>query len=105
MNTDILRSDKPPKHLSREARRIWRQLNNRWVFNPDSLLVLRIGLEAFDRLQDARRLLDKEGLTISMGTGEGARILKHPALETEKNARSGFLQSMRLLGIEKVEEV
>ena len=104
MNTDILRSDKAPKHLSREAKRIWRQLNATWQFETDSLLVLRIGLEAFDRLQDARRILDEDGLTISMGKGEGARILKHPALEVEKNARSGFLQAMRLLGIEKAVE-
>ena len=102
---DILRSDKPPKHLSREAKRIWRQLNATWQFESDSLLVLRVGLEAFDRLQDARRILSEDGLTTKMGQDEGARILKHPALEVEKNARSGFLQAMRLLGIEKVTEV
>jgi len=104
MKYEILRADKPPKHLSRESKRLWRQLNETWKFEADSLLVLRVGLEAFDRLQHARVILDEEGLTVTMGTGEAVRILKHPALETEKNARSGFLQSMRLLGLEKVTE-
>ena len=102
MNLDILRPDKPPKHLSPEAKRIWKQMNGTWVFEPDSLLVLRVGLEAFDRLQDARVTLDAEGLTVTNKTAAGeSKTLKHPALEAEKNARSGFLQAMRLLGLEQ----
>ena len=102
MNRDILRADKPPRHLSNESRRIWKQLNESWVFDIDSLLVMRVALEAFDRLQDARIVLDREGLTITNKTGAGeSKTLKHPALESEKVARSGFLQAMRLIGLDK----
>jgi hypothetical protein len=49
----------------------------------------------------ARRTLDAEGLTVKSITAHGeTKILKHPAIETEKNARSGFLQAMRLLGLQ-----
>ena len=102
MKDEILKADKPPKHLSREAKRIWRQLNSVWNFEPDALLVLRIGLEAFDRLQSARAVIDAEGYMIKQGVDGNYRVIKHPAVTSEKDARSGFLQAMRLLGLEKV---
>jgi P27 family predicted phage terminase small subunit len=104
MQMDILRSDKPPAHLTAEARRIWKQLVTEYDFETDGLLVLRVALESFDRLQTARRTLDKEGLTVKMPTQTGQRILKHPALEVEKHARTGFLQAMRMLGIHNADD-
>ena len=98
---DILRSDKAPQHLSRESRRIWAELNREWKFEINDQLILRVALEAFDRLQVARKVLDAEGLTIENATNTGVvKIQKHPALDAEKNARSGFLQAMRMLGLE-----
>ena len=103
MSHDLLRADKPPKHLSRDAKRIWRQICSTWDLqnSPDALLILRTGLEAFDRLQQAREVLDKEGVTVNTKTAAGEiRVLKHPALETEKAARAGLLQAFRMLGLE-----
>ena len=100
---DILRTDKPPEHLSREARRIWKQICNTWELknSPDALLILRTGLEAFDRLQQARKEIDKDGCTImcKMASGE-SKLQKHPALESEKSAMAGLLQAFRMLGLE-----
>jgi len=103
MNNDILRPDRPPKHLSREARRIWKQLNETWELknSPDALLILRTALESFDRLQQARLVLDADGCVIKTQTAAGdVKILKHPALEAEKSARGGLLQAFRMLGLE-----
>jgi len=103
MNTDILRPDKPPAHLSREAKRIWKQINSTWDLknSPDGLLILRTGLESFDRLQQARTVLDADGCVIKTQTAAGdEKILKHPALEAEKAARGGLLQAFRMLGLE-----
>lgn len=103
MANDILRADKPPKHLSREARRIWKQINQTWELNnsPDALLILRTAMEAFDRLQQAREVLDVEGVTVKTTTAAGdTKTLKHPALEAEKSARAGLLQAFRMLGLE-----
>lgn len=103
MNLDILKPDKPPKHLSRDAKRIWKQINGTWDMSgsPDALLILQTGLEAFDRLQQARAVLDVDGVVIKTKTAAGdVKILKHPALEAEKAARAGLLQSFRMLGLE-----
>ncbi len=103
MKNDILKADKAPAHLSTEASGIWRQINNTWDLknSPDALLILRTALEAFDRLQQARVILDAQGLTINTKTAAGdLKIQKHPALEAEKAARAGLLQAFRMLGLE-----
>ena len=100
---DILRGDKPPRHLTREAKRIWRQICGTWDFgnSPDALLILRTALESFDRLQQARIVLDRDGCVIETKTAAGdVKLLKHPALEAEKSARGGLLQAFRMLGLE-----
>ena len=103
MANDILRADKPPRHLTKEAKRIWKQICSTWELkdSPDALLILRTGLEAFDRLQQARSVLDVDGVTIIHTTAAGEeKIMKHPALEAEKSARGGLLQAFRMLGLE-----
>jgi len=80
MANNILRSDKPPRHLSKEAKRIWRQICGTWELKdaPDALLILRTGLEAFDRLQQARSVLDIDGVVITHTTSAGEqKIMKH----------------------------
>ena len=52
---------KPPDHLSREAKSWWQKINEEWELGIDALLVLRGALEAFDRCEQARKLLEKEG--------------------------------------------
>ena len=103
MAKNILSPDRPPKGLSKDAKRIWKQICSTWDLaeSPDALLILRTGLEAFDRLQQARAVLDTEGVTITNVTEKGEeRIQKHPALEAEKSARGGLLQAFRMLGLE-----
>ena len=100
---DILRADKPPKSLSNEAKRIYKQITDTWDMaeSPDALLILKTGLEAYDRLQQAKKTLDESGPFIETKTAAGEpRFLKHPALEAEKNARAGLLQAFRMLGLE-----
>ncbi len=102
-NLNILRPDRPPKHLTAEAKKIWKQICNTWDLEsaPDALLILRTGLEAWDRLQQARGVLDTEGLIIKNKTLKGEiKTLKHPCLEAEKTARAGLLQAFRMLGLE-----
>lgn len=96
----VLNSEKPPKHLSLEARRIWTQLNSELELPSDALLTLRIALECFDRGQEARKILDSEGLTTTNKQTGVAR--KHPCCEIEKNAIGQFLAAMRLLGFDSV---
>jgi phage terminase small subunit len=71
----ISRAPKAPKHLSLGARRLWAELCSEWRFNASELSVLSVGLEAWDRLQEARKQVDREGLTVvNPETGCCARI-------------------------------
>lgn len=95
-----IQSNKPPKHLTLEARRIWTQLNTELELPTDALLTLRVALENFDRSQQARKILNREGLIVTNKKTGVSR--KHPAAEIEKNATSQFLAAMRLLGFDSV---
>lgn len=80
-----------PAHLSTEAKAIWREVIAR---NPHSTALLKVACEAYDRLQQARREVGKDGLTLVTPAG---LQYEHPALKIEKEARSGFLQAWRIL--------
>ncbi len=81
-----------PAHLSAEAKAIWREVITRC--NPNSTALLKVACEAYDRLQQARREVARDGLTLVTPTGYRQ---EHPALKVEKEARSGFLQAWRIL--------
>lgn len=88
---------KAPPHLSTESKKLWRDIAQAYSdFDEYGYLILRTGLEAFDRLQDARRRIDKEGLCYKTKSGYKR---EHPMLKIEKQARDGFLSAMRLLGL------
>lgn len=88
---------RPPKHLSAEAKRIWRQVVAGWELDEGALLVLRQALEAFDRLNQARELIDHEGIVVTDPSG---RRRAHPALAVEKEARLALLRAWRQLGLD-----
>jgi P27 family predicted phage terminase small subunit len=68
-----------------------------WEVGRDGLLVLQVALEAYDRLCQARRLIDTEGIIITDPSG---RRRAHPALMVEKEARLGLLRAWRQLGLD-----
>lgn len=88
---------RPPKHLSDEAKSIWRQVVAGWEIDEAGLLVLRQALEAFDRLNQARELIDREGIVVTDPSG---RKRAHPALAVEKEARLALLRAWRQLGLD-----
>lgn len=89
--------DKVPLTLKNaETRKIWKQITEAWELDESGLVILKIALESYDRLIQAKRILDKEGVTVKTDTGQ---IKKHPACEIEKNARQGFLMAWRMLNL------
>ncbi len=86
----------PPRGLGREAKRLWLDCHEDFCFGPDSLALLRVACFALERLLQAKKILDREGVTFKTETGQ---IKQHPACSVEKDARSGFVQAIRLLGI------
>jgi phage terminase small subunit len=69
-------------------------VNEQYVLTPDGAAVLRVAAENWDRAQQAREQVTREGLTV-----EGHR---NPACDIERQAYSLFLRAMRQLGLDIV---
>jgi hypothetical protein len=90
---------KAPSHLSPESSALWDRLVVDYDLTGDdaALAVLQSALEAKDRADAARVILDREGLTIP---GDRGGRKAHPCCAIERDARSAFLQAMRFLKLE-----
>jgi phage terminase small subunit len=86
---------KPPRHLSLQAKRFWRAVCSEYELECDALLILQTACEQWDRAQQARELLAREGLVV-----DGRR---HAGVDIEKQATGLFLRAMRQLALDVVE--
>jgi P27 family predicted phage terminase small subunit len=64
---------------------------------PAALAVLAVACEALQRLRQAQEAIRADGLTVLDRFGQKKN---HPALLTERDARSGFLTAIRQLGLD-----
>lgn len=87
---------KPPKHLSREAKSLWKAILTEYDLQASEEAILKLALENYDRAQACRQQISQEGATILSPSG---LMRPHPALQAEKNAISAYLQAMRLLAL------
>ncbi len=84
-----------PKHLSAEAKRLWAKLQADFMLDDEAgKLILQSALEAFDRVQEARSILAKEGSVVKDRWGQAKQ---HPASLVEASARAQMHSAMRLL--------
>ena len=92
-----MRRSDAPRHLSKESKKIWKELNNEFGLDRSFKVILKTALEAYDRLTEARKQIDEEGITVTTPTGYSK---EHPALKVEKQSRDGFLQAWRMLNLD-----
>jgi phage terminase small subunit len=87
------KAPRAPAGLSEASQRVWRQVHEQYdVSSAPSLELLESALRSRDRAEQARRVLDKDGLLI----GEGTR--PHPLIAVERDSRAAFVNVMRTLG-------
>ena len=86
-----------PEHLSAEASAIWDRTVTAFVLEPHDLERLRVALEAWDRAQEARAVLDREGLTY-LDRFDQPR--PRPECNIERDNRAAFLRAWRELGLD-----
>ena len=84
----------PPKHLSPAAKKEFRKVLELYVLDDVGVRVLVTGLEAWDRAWKARETIDRHGMTIADRCGHPK---VHPLIAAERDARSQYLQAMKLL--------
>ena len=88
----------PPPHLSERSAELWRRLVPGRARSVGRLTLLTAGLEALDRADQARRLIDG-GELISKTESTGA-LHVHPGVKIERDNRALFAQIWAKLGLE-----
>ncbi len=84
------------EHLSKKSKTLWDELTTDHE-SPGRLALLLTGLEALDRADEAKAIIDSEGLTIVTESTGMARA--HPLLKVEKDSRAQFVKVMISLGL------
>lgn len=85
-----------PNSLTDEAKNIWKIVEKDFKLKDYQLIVLKTALEAYDRMHEAKKEIDKKGIITTAANGFEQ---KNPALQIEKEARSGFLAAWKALDL------
>jgi P27 family predicted phage terminase small subunit len=88
---------RPPAHLSESARTWWRSCVKDYVLEPHHLCLLQLAAEAWDRCQQARATIDREGPTFRDDRGN---VRAHPAVAIERDSRIAFARLVRELDLD-----
>jgi phage terminase small subunit len=85
-----------PAHLSAPARELWRAILKDYQLEPHHMATLQKALEAFDRAEQARDIIAREGLTVEGRYGSRP----NPCVSIERDSRAAFLQGLRQLHLD-----
>lgn len=89
---------KAPKNLSREAKTLWRKIQDEYAITDEAgLLILATGLEAFDRMRQAQDILKAEGMTT---LDRFSQPRPHPAATIERDSRAAMLAALKQLNLD-----
>ena len=88
-----------PAHLTPRSRRLYREIVDAYGLEDEGHAkeTLRLALQALDRADEARRILDEEGLTYVNRFGEPRA---HPMCAVEKDARLAAWRGFRELSLD-----
>ena len=86
-----------PQHLQPATAAWWERTCADYVLEPHHVRTLTLACEAWDRGQEARVILEAEGITTVDRFGQ-ARA--HPAVAIERDARLGFARLLRELDLD-----
>jgi len=86
-----------PKHLRPETRRWWRTVIQSYELEPHHLKLLTACAEAWDRMQEARETLARDGAYYRNRFSEPR---PHPALAVERDSKTTFARMLRELRLD-----
>jgi P27 family predicted phage terminase small subunit len=87
----------PPSHLSASAAEWWRTTVETYILGAHHLRLLQLACEAWDRAQEAREQLDRDGLTVP---GREGGVRPHPCVGIERDARLAVARLVRELDLD-----
>ena len=87
-----------PETLSDEASQWWIKITTEYgITDQGGLLILQTALEAFDRMRDAQRTLETEGLIVQ---DRFMQQKAHPLCTVERDNRAQFMQGIKALNLD-----
>lgn len=93
-----MKPKKAPKHLSKEAQKLWDKLINEYEIEDEAgLLLLQTAMEAFDRMREAQTIIKVEGMQVADRFGQ---MKAHPLTTVERDARSAMMQAVKSLNLD-----
>ena len=91
------KTPKAPQHLTEATRVWWRAVVREYTLEPHHMRLLQAAGECWDRLQQARALLDRDGIVIE---GREGGMRPHPAAAIERDSRIAFARLIRELDLD-----
>jgi P27 family predicted phage terminase small subunit len=91
------RKPRAPAHLAAETRAWFASVQRDYVLEEHHIRLLTLAAEAFDRCNQARDIVARDGLTLS--TGDGGQKA-HPAIGIERDSRLAFARILRELDLD-----
>ncbi|KFG71038.1 P27 family phage terminase small subunit [Microvirga sp. BSC39] len=88
---------KPPEHLTEATKAWWNLAVSDYALEAHHLRLLQLACEAWDRAQQARTVIDEQGLTYTNRFGDP--VLR-PEAAVERDARLAFARLVRELDLD-----
>ncbi len=87
-----------PRHFSKEAKGLWKNILSEYdIEDSAGLAILQTALEAFDRLKEAQKEIERNGMTMRDRWGQ---VKPNPLLPVERDSRAQFLQGLKALNLD-----
>lgn len=88
---------KPPNHLRPETAQWFKDVTSQYELEPHHVRLLTLAAESWDRCQQAREVLNRDGLTYRDRFGAPRA---RPEVAIERDARMAFARLVRELGLD-----
>ena len=86
-----------PQELSKGSQELWRAVVYEWALEPFHEETLTQALLCLDRANEARRVLNRDGLTV---IDRFDQVKPHPLLNVERLNRLAYARLLRELGLD-----